>query len=517
MTPSGPLKTYQDAEAFLLSLIDYEKSPGGLRKSETLQQDLRRFERLLEQQRNPHRRFAVIHVAGTKGKGSTCAFLASILQACGLRVGLYTSPHIRTFTERIRVQGKPIPDMEFAGILDSLRTHMAKSGAAESGSYSYRTVFELLTATAFLHFARNKVDLAVVETGLGGRLDSTNMFDHVGIGPHVSVITAIGYDHTAILGNTIEKIASEKAGIIHSHSITVLAEQPAEWRQVVTDEIFKRTAMVGAPVAVKARDLVWVKADEPGECGARVRISAGEQSALAGGIASDLLVALKTGIVADSPLTGSHQRDNLQTAVAALLAMEMAPQYAQWRRQHHWDGVTIDCLKQGIETTAWPGRFEIASEADPVVIIDGAHCPLSVKALAETCRTTYPNKKWVGVIGFLKDKLVEKICMQIGELLPLEAAIACQPPNPRSLAASESAAELSHHLHDVAIETIPDIAAAIDRAIAIALESQAGVLVFGSLYSVGIAEEVMVRWKISRAGRTDEKASERRNVKNTLD
>jgi dihydrofolate synthase / folylpolyglutamate synthase len=267
---------------------------------------------------NPHERFAVVHVAGTNGKGSVAAMIEAVLSRAGYRVGLYTSPHLISFRERIRVGGEEIPEGEIV----QLTREIQRAGAIEL------TFFEFVTVMAFLHFARRGIDVAVVEVGLGGRLDATNVVD-----PRVSVITTIGIDHAEYLGTTLRSIAGEKGGIIKPGRPVVLGRiRPAAAR------VLRRMAChAGAPVC---------------EAGVDYEMSGGEEPTFRGG--GWTLESLRLG------LRGAHQRENAATALAAL---------AHLRDEFP---VSEASIREGLALVRWPGRLDVVGE-EPTTILDGAH------------------------------------------------------------------------------------------------------------------------------------------------
>jgi dihydrofolate synthase / folylpolyglutamate synthase len=325
----------QGAEAWLFSLADQERGVGwNPRASPESQWKLGRTRALLDLAGAPDRRLRIALVAGTKGKGSTCAMLASILDAAGVRTGLYTKPHLQTYRERIRVEGQAIAPVAFARELERFRK-LAVRLPQEAGE---PTTFEVTTAVALDYFARQRCDLAVVEVGLGGRLDATNATD-----PEVSVITAISYDHTAILGRTLGAIAGEKAGILRPNRPGLIAEQrPAALRALLT-----------ACRAAGSRCLVVPPLE------------------------------------GDVSLAGTHQRQNAALAIAA--ARTLVPD------------LTDRSVDEGLQRLRWPGRFEVVGDTPPVVL-DGAHNGASAEALAETLLEFAPNRSLALVIGINRDK-----------------------------------------------------------------------------------------------------------------
>ena len=499
--PNAPrLRNYADAEAFLNGFLNYEKLLGTRAMTyDTKSFDLERFRALLRDMGDPHLAAPAIHVAGTKGKGSTCAFLRSALSACGLRAGLYTSPHLATYLERITVDGAPIPEARFCAILEDLaRLSGAEAGRAD-GANNFRTVFELLTATAFAHFRAEGVDVAVVETGLGGRLDSTNVFDeppHPPAAGHVAVITAIGLDHVAILGDTVERIAAEKAGILRPHGAAVLGVQPPAWaarvRKVVEDAARGCGAgtIVDADAAIAAEAVRVVRDSGALEIPARAAVDGGvpamavrlrlRDAPQAPGAPphppAALARALAGGMEFGTTMVGAHQADNLRTALAALLAFE---------RQ---TGIALDpgAVAEGIRAARWPGRFEVVSR-DPLVVVDGAHCPLSGAALGATFRRVYGDLPVVAVAGFMRDKAAVEIARAALGGWNVVSAVACAAPSPRGLSPTETAAIL-RHATDAPVHEEPDAASAVRRAVSL-MPPGGAVVVFGSLFLVAPATE----------------------------
>ena len=318
---------------------------------------------LLAQLGHPQNAFVSIHVAGTNGKGSVCAMLDSILRKAGLKVGLYTSPHLVRFNERIRVNGREIFDDELAALFEEMEAHAAT--VAKAGREV--TFFEFTTALAFEHFRRQKVQIAVVETGMGGRLDATNV-----VMPLVSVITRIGLEHTAYLGNTIEAIAGEKAGIIKPGRPVVCGATPDEARGVIRTIAGERKA-----AWTDAAESIVVR-----------RVSQGlenQKVAITGSSQDYGTVCLK--------LLGRHQLENCATVVAALEAMAACSPLA----------IPVETIRAGLAEAVWPGRLDVLS-VEPPVILDGAHNPDGARALAATVRELFKKRK-IGLIwGMCNDK-----------------------------------------------------------------------------------------------------------------
>lgn len=337
--------TYRKAVDKVMSLADFERgrsSPGHSKFH------LERMALLLERFNNPHLATPTIHVAGTKGKGSVAAMMASILTAGGYRTGLYTSPHLHTVRERIRVNGTPVAEAEFAGLVD--RSWSTVRDVSASGGYAGVSTFEMMTLMAFLHFREVDADVQVIEVGLGGRLDSTNL-----VQPMVSVITSISLDHTATLGGTVAEIAAEKAGIVKSGVPVVVSPQPPGSESAVS--VIRDTAKrVGAQVLEVEREASWSS------------ISADRKSQRV------LLQIRSSRLDLTLSLLGRHQIENAATAILAL--------------KTSCDGRYVpneEDVAAGLASVDWPGRIEYLAVGEPadgrVVVVDGAHNSDSIDRL----------------------------------------------------------------------------------------------------------------------------------------
>lgn len=425
--------TYEQAEQFFNSLIDYEKAQAAQFRSNTKEEDLARFRRVLAELDFPQFAAPTFHIAGTKGKGSTCAILASILRCAGRKVGLYTSPHLENYCERLRIGEEAIPPHKFAEIIARLASRITKDRSEKVASF--RTVFELLTAGAFLYFRESGVDVSVIETGLGGRLDATNVFQATPRHPQqllINVISSIGYDHTEILGNTIEDIAAEKAGIIQPRAAVVVAHQPTSHAPTVRRIMSEKSKSVGCQALFFADEIVTfaelqsVSSNGPQQLQrARFVLSHSGRSFMAHSL---LGRALAEGLELELSLAGIHQLDNLRTALVALLAAEkvgMSP-------------VEPDAVIAGARKVRWPGRFEILSYHPPVVV-DGAHCELSTAAMAETFSRFWGNKRVNIVFGLMRDKSITAILQALEGKIQAERFYCCAPPSPRARRAEEVA------------------------------------------------------------------------------
>ncbi|MXZ03785.1 MAG: bifunctional folylpolyglutamate synthase/dihydrofolate synthase [Chloroflexi bacterium] len=356
---------YMKAVNRLLSLADFERKS---RANQPPDWHLRRVERLMEMLGDPHLTTPVIHVAGSKGKGSTCAMIASGLKAAGFKAGLYTSPHLHTFTERIQINGAQIAQSDFADLIDELWPCV--EAIERTGGLGVVSVFEMLTAMAFVHF-RDNADIAVIETGLGGRLDATNV-----VNPEVAVITSISKDHVRILGDKISLIAAEKAGIIKSGKPTVVAKNhPVTWRVIRERAAEVGSELVGACATVPLlRDAVGLGGD------LRQEFALGKWRPPETIVSNEILRTPPdpglTDIEVCASLLGSHQIDNARTAAATLNVL--------YQQGHAFD---VNAAMRGIGDASWPCRCEILKLDDwPLMMLDGAHNDASLKALRDTLR-----------------------------------------------------------------------------------------------------------------------------------
>ena len=346
---------------------------------------LRRTRIVVDALGSPDRAYPIIHIAGTKGKGSTCAVIESLARHAGLRTGLFVTPHLHTVRERIQIDAAPVSEAEWAAATDQVARAVA-AVEADHPDLGRVTAFELNTALALLLFERAAVDLGIVEVGLGGRLDATNVVE-----PVVTAITPISFDHQAILGDTLEAIASEKAGIIKPGIPVVVAPQEPS----AGDAIARRAVVQEAPLLRAGHD--WQFQAEDGS----VSFS-GPWGSLSG---------VKLG------LRGKHQADN---AGAALMALW------QWS-----PGLFANsrALRAGLEAVLWIGRFEVVHDA-PTVVFDGAHNGASVEVLAQTLRDEYPEREYIVVFGSYRDK---DLPAMLGALAPLKPrVVATRSTSPRA-------------------------------------------------------------------------------------
>ncbi len=434
--------------------------------------DLQHMRVLLREMNRPERAFPSVLIAGTNGKGSTAATLASILRASGLKTGLYTSPHLVRINERIRVNGEEISDEEFAGWhseIDGISGRLIERGELPW----HPSFFEMMTAIAFAHFARERVDVAVLEVGMGGRLDATNVVE-----PVVSVITDISLDHQKFLGNTVREIAREKAGIIRRGGVVVTLPQQPEANDVIGNTILDLDA-----VGVSA--VQYVPPVSPGSgdyfVPSRERAFTTEGRG-AHRVKSHLyrypLQVMGTEILVETPLVGRHQLRNVALAIAATEELD----------KRGFAGITPASIERGIRETRWPGRFQVipARAGLPELILDVAHNPAGAWALRSALSERYDDRPLVFVFGAMRDKAISEMT-EI--LFPLATrVIATRPENPRAASAEEIREAASRTGTEV--ETIPDVKTALETALAGATE-KAAVVVTGSIYLVGEAMRLL--------------------------
>lgn len=426
--------------------------------------DLAHIRILLEALDHPERRFPGVLIAGTNGKGSTAATLASILRASGLRIGLYTSPHLVQINERIRIDGVQISDDDFA-LYHAMVDRTCERLIAEDQLPWHPSFFEMLTAIAFEYFARNKVQMAVLEVGMGGRLDATNVID-----PLLSIITDISLDHQQFLGDTVTEISREKAGIIRLGGVVVTLPQHPQANDVIGNTILELGAR--AVSAVPYMPPVAPGSDEYVKNCHSEASSAGEESAFVP-FSSYPLQVMGKQITVETSLVGRHQLRNVALAIAA--AAELATQDFP---------VTPKSIERGIRETNWPGRFQVlrARDDSPEYVFDVAHNPAGAWALRSTLSACYEDRRLVLVFGAMRDKAVG----EIAEILfPLaETVIATRANNPRAAMVEEIREASKRVATD--IEESTDVASALGRA-AVLAGRDGIVVVTGSIYVVGEA------------------------------
>ena len=397
---------------------------------------LRRTREILGRLGNPQQGQRILHVAGSKGKGSTTAFAASILTAAGFRTGRYTSPHLHSLRERFAIDDRLISESGFADIWDRavFEARMVERSHPDLGP---ATAFELTTAMAFDYFSAMRCQMAVIEVGLGGTLDSTNIVE-----PESTIITALDYEHTRVLGSTLKEIASNKAGIIKPGVPVATAALDPE----ALDVIATKSAEQKTPWLLAGRDWRWERI--------------GETFDLHGPWGT--FHELKSGLI------GDHQIDNASLAVAGLWAMLGS-------------NLTENAIRSGLADTRWPGRFEVVTRDSHTIVVDGAHTPAAAAALARAFSSIYGEVRAVVILGMLNDKDANAFVDALRGIA--KRFIAITPQTPRALGADELAAT-------VAAEGIPiEVAGSMNEALS--MTEGALSVVTGSLTTVAWAREAL--------------------------
>jgi dihydrofolate synthase / folylpolyglutamate synthase len=393
---------------------------------------------------DPQRMFRAIHVTGTSGKGSTSAYAAGILRAAGLRVGLFTSPHLSVFTESVQVNGEKIPQADCARILSVLRSLCE---AMEGEDLRHPTQFEVLVVLGFTWFAERRVDCAVVEVGMGGRFDATNIMN-----AQVAVVTNVSLEHSKWLGNTVAEITENKAGIVKSHSTLVTAAQNLETLQVLERVRLSQGArMIRVGQEVKIESI-----DESLEGQAfKVNTPKGEYNL-------------------QSVLLGAHQRSNAATAIAAAEALAEG-----------WIPLQVHAVEEGVSATRWPGRFEVV-QRNPIVVLDGAKDLQAAIAFRLTTSSVLPPVKTVAVVGISSDKDIPGMVAQFVSVS--SHVIACSH-RVKTRTADPELIAMEVRRNGVTAEVVLDVKDAVNKAITLA--GRGGVvLVVGSVFLVGEAREI---------------------------
>jgi len=427
---------YRQAQDYILSFTDYEKIPGIAYTAANY--DLRRMEKLLRPLDNPHLGTKTIHVAGTKGKGSTAAMVAQALIASGYKTGLFTSPHLHTIRERVRINGRLISEAAFAAITTELQPIVDRVN--QQADFGQLTTFEILTALVFAHFKKNRIDFQVLEVGLGGRLDATNVARG-----DVCVITSLSLDHTEILGNTVAQIAAEKAGIIKPGCIVASSPQPKE----AADVIAKTCQLQRAKLIQVGKDITWNSTGK----------DLGHQSLTVLGNNGEYELTI--------PLIGAHQMENAATAIAALEALGEL-------------GIKIPAtaIAEGFSQVSWPGRLQTLQH-EPTVVVDGAHNAYSMKKLAEATKDCFSYGKCHVVFGTSCDKDITGMVSELKHIA--DRVTVTTSTHPRAAAAALVVEEFTKHGLN------PDMAGTVTEALSQSLSRSDKadlILVTGSLFVV---------------------------------
>jgi len=440
---------YESAVRYLLSLGRELAAPT---QAAAAKFNLENITILLERLGRPDRAYPCVHIAGTNGKGSTAAFLEKILREAGFRTGLNTSPHLERINERVRISGEEISDERFAEIFTRIHA-VIEELLAEGKLRAHPTYFECVTALAFEAFARERVDFAVIEVGLGGRLDATNV-----VTPMVSIITRIDFDHENYLGHSLREIAGEKAGIFKAQVPVVFAPQPPEARDV----LLEKAKELRCPVVETSRAF-------------RV-----ENEAVEHGCVRAVVEEIASGKVfsIEPKLAGRFQLQNALSAVAAARILQ--------NRKYR---ISDENIAGGIATMEWPGRLE-RLQTRPDVYLDGAHNPGAARELARFLEENFAGRKVYLIFGAMRDKALDEVT---GMLFPhAQEVIFTQPATPRAVSARQLAEMAGDHAKEFTV--IEDAEQALESALAKAGPEDA-VFITGSLYLVG---ELRHAWKARR-------------------
>ena len=435
--------TYEKTLEKIHSFYAFGKKPG-----------LERITELMRILGNPQDSLSIIHVAGTNGKGSVCSYLYNVLEQAGYACGLYTSPYIEKFTERIQFHGQQIPEEDLIRI--GARVFEAAEELQNNG-FEEPTEFDIITAIAFTYYAEVKADFVVLEVGLGGRCDATNVIKQ----PLATIITSISLDHTAVLGNTPGEIAREKAGIIKPGVPVIFSAKDPEARQAILDVASGQSPALSVPDMLRCGDSVLEQVEEK-----------------LGGYCFDALILGNQYKNMELSMTGYHQVEN---ALCALTTLDLL-------RTKGLIEITDAQVRRGMKLAVQPGRFELISE-EPLVILDGAHNQDGIRALQTSLLTHFKGKRLLCVLGVLKDKAVSDI---LKELKPLTGEmqlefITTEPDNPRKMGAEELACSVKEALGaDCRSEKHWEDALALVKTQAQAYDA---VIVFGSLYLIGSIRE----------------------------
>lgn len=426
--------TYSEAIDYIYDLTKYGIKLG-----------LKNINYLLYLLGEPHKKLKIIHVAGTNGKGSTCSSISSILQSDGYKVGLYTSPHLVDFAERIKINHKPIDRKKVSELLERIKPYIEK--VANTPSYNHPTFFEVITSMAFLYFFEEQVDFLVLEVGLGGRLDATNVCE-----PLISVITHIDYDHMDQLGNSLQEIAREKGGIIKPEGIVISSNQYEE----VYNEIKKIAEEKNSLIYSVGREINYkiVKSDIKG-------------------VIFDLKGIYHEYKNLHTPLLGRHQADNSATAITAIEALKI-----------RGVNITEKAIRVGLEKVKWTGRLEIIQHK-PILILDGAHNPNGVKVVRDALKEIFSYHRLILVLAIFADKDYKKM-IQI--IVPnADLIIATKTENSRATSPRIIAKEAAQYIDQNKIIVTENIPQAINCALSNSKEDDL-ICITGSLYTVGEAK-----------------------------
>ena len=394
---------------------------------------LERTEELLERLGNPHHKLKFVHIAGTNGKGSTAAMLSSVLMKAGYKTGLNTSPYLYKFNERIQVDGVSIADDEIAELVDTIRVEADKMDEPP-------TEFELVTCLSFCYFLQKKCDIVVLEVGLGGRMDSTNVIKT----NEVAIVTTIGLDHIDILGDTVEKIATEKAGIIKDGSDVIISLQDENVIDTVKEIATSKNANLTVADYRKITQLDFTVAGQNFD--------------------SEDFKGLHI------PLVGTHQLQNVGTVLEAIKVLA--------KKGYN---ISEQAIRQGLSQTVWPGRFELL-QSKPTFIVDGGHNPQCAGTVFKTLKDLYPDKKILFLVGLLGDKDFEGVIGTVAGIA--KEFVTVMPNSPRALTALELKEKITTAYKGMSVTACDTVTDGVAKVLSLA-SSDDVICAFGSLYMVG--------------------------------
>jgi dihydrofolate synthase/folylpolyglutamate synthase len=447
--------TYQDALNYLYSFVDYSVERSYRYSSDVF--DLGRVEDLLERLGDPHKRYQCVHIAGTKGKGSVSAMVESCIRSAGYSTGLYTSPHLERFTERIRVNGEEIGEDDVARLVEEIQPHVARVEGL--------TTYELITAIGFLYFAEREIDFAVVEVGLGGRLDATNV-----ILPLVSAITSISYDHMHLLGDSLSDIAREKGGIIKTGVPVVSSPQQFEVEVVLREIAQERKS----PFVMVGKDWHFSHGNHS-LSGQQIYIWSSEEQPLMDHFIQSSGNEEWVPPRYEISLLGYHQVVNAATAYAILALLKES-----------YPKITEEVIKYGFRNTSWPGRFDVIS-MDPVIVVDCAHNRDSALKLRIALDDYFPGQPVTLIFGASSDK---DISGMFTELLPrVKRLLITHADHPRAANVDELASMA--HEYGLRVQIIPKVSDALQNAIE-NVGYEEIILAAGSVF---VAGEILAAWE----------------------
>jgi dihydrofolate synthase / folylpolyglutamate synthase len=518
LTPVMPkVSKLKKAKQYLSGFLNLEHLRNGPEAYEREAVAVERLRQILLQNAAPHLQYSAFHVAGTKGKGSTTAFLESVVRSGGFRSGYFISPRIFAMNEQITANGREISNRQFLRLFNRFRkwsdtydrsqpgapgflgraynSYQDKRNPVSSPRRHAKRAFDHMTAISFLHWKESEVEVAVVETGLGGLVDPTNILTEpprIAGGFHVNVITLMGFDHSQIFGSSMAEVLRQKLGIIQPHALTVLSPQTPENAAEIKAAADKKAREVQGIGAFDCSDFIDVEVLDFGAA-TTARYTCDREKVLAWSAAAcavrpalipieslELFQALSSGLELKLSLIGRHQVNNVRTTLGAILCAAM-----QGLK------ITSKAVQQGVSTTKWPGRFEVLS-TNPLIVADVAHEPLSATALGNAFRDTYGNIETIALCGFERDKDAETILRNVAEKVNFVEGVCCTSPNkPRARPAAESKPVMEAMLK-VPITIADPVAPATDVAMDKLKPGQA-LLIFGSFYIFGTAKRAVLR------------------------